>query len=87
MLKISVSFQEGLAVMEDIEPDMAFLTTSGRDWAERTARLATCAPDLDLFAEALVEREAGGWKITTKGRVIGIDLGRQAFRAIPDIFG
>lgn len=56
--------------MEDLKRDMAFLATSGRDWADRTKRLAARVPDLDLFSQALVEREASGWKITAKGRAV-----------------
>jgi hypothetical protein len=54
--------------MEDLKRDMVILATSGRDWADRTRRLAARLPDLDLFSQGLVAREAGGWKITTKGR-------------------
>lgn len=49
---------------------MAILATSGRDWAERTKRLAARMPDLDIFSQGLVERESGGWKITEKGRAV-----------------
>ena len=38
VLKILVSYPDGLAVMEDLKRDMAILATSGRDWAERTRR-------------------------------------------------
>lgn len=54
--------------MEDIKRDMAILATSGRDWADRTKRLAARVPDLDIFSQGLVDRESGGWKITEKGR-------------------
>ena len=40
VLKILVSYPEGFAVMDDIKRDMAILATSGRDWADRTKRLA-----------------------------------------------
>ncbi|MGY8706626.1 hypothetical protein RAD16_12880 [Bradyrhizobium sp. 18BD] len=70
VLKILVSYPNGLAVMEDLKRDMAILATSGRDWADRTKRLAARVPDLDIFSQALVERGAGGWKITEKGRAV-----------------
>ena len=70
VLKILVSYPDGFAVMEDLKRDMAILATSGRDWAERTRRLATKVPDLDIFSQGLVERISGGWKITAKGRVL-----------------
>ncbi|MET4788370.1 hypothetical protein ABIF64_000548 [Bradyrhizobium japonicum] len=47
---------------------MAILATRGRDWAERTKRLAARPPDLDIFSQGLVERLNGGWRITEKGR-------------------
>lgn len=70
VLKILVSYPEGLAVMADLKRDMAFLATSGRDWAERTKRLASRVPNLDIFSQGLVTRESGGWKITEKGRAV-----------------
>lgn len=68
VLKILVSYPGGFAVMADLKRDMAILATSGRDWAERTKRLAARMPHLDIFSQGLVERESGGWKITEKGR-------------------
>lgn len=70
VLKILVSYPEGFAVMADLKRDMAFLATSGRDWADRTKRLASRVPTLDIFSQRLVTRESGGWKITEKGRTV-----------------
>jgi hypothetical protein len=70
VLKILVSYPGGFAVMDDIKRDMAILATSGRDWADRTKRLAVRVPDLDIFSQGLVDRESGGWKITNKGRAV-----------------
>ncbi|MCS3727303.1 hypothetical protein [Bradyrhizobium betae] len=70
VLKILVSYPGGFAVMADLKRDMAILATSGRNWAERTKRLASRMPDLDIFSQGLVERESGGWKITEKGRAV-----------------
>ena len=70
VLKILVSYPDGLAVMEDLKRDMAILATSGRDWADRTKRLAARVPDLDIFSDGLVERLSGGWQITAKGRAV-----------------
>lgn len=70
VLKILVSYPCGFAVMADLKRDMAILATSGRDWTERTKRLAARMPDLDIFSQGLVERESGGWKITEKGRAV-----------------
>lgn len=70
VLKILVSYPEGFALMEDLKRDMAILATRGRDWADRTKRLAARVPDLDIFSQRLVERRAGGWKITFRGRAV-----------------
>ncbi|WP_407114710.1 hypothetical protein [Bradyrhizobium sp. LMG 9283] len=70
VLKILVSYHDGFAVMADLKRDMAFLATSGRDWAERTKRLAARVPDLNIFSQGLVERLNGGWRITEKGRTV-----------------
>src|SRR5438874_10178158 len=56
--------------MADLKRDMAILATSGRDWADRTKRLAARVPDLDIFSQGLVARENGGWKISVKGRTV-----------------
>jgi hypothetical protein len=70
VLKILVSYPDGFAVMEDLKRDMAILATSGREWANRTKRLAARVADLDIFSQGLVERISGGWKITAKGRAV-----------------
>lgn len=70
VLKILVSYPGGFAAMEDLKRDMAILATSGREWADRTKRLAARVPGLDLFSQRLVEREAGGWRVTAKGRAV-----------------
>ncbi|OSJ18130.1 hypothetical protein BST63_06695 [Bradyrhizobium canariense] len=70
VLKILVSYPDGFAVMEDLKRDMAILATSGRDWADRTKRLAARVPDLDIFSHGLVERISSGWQITAKGRAV-----------------
>ncbi|TYL84334.1 hypothetical protein [Bradyrhizobium cytisi] len=70
VLKILVSYPDGFAPMADLKRDMAILATSGRDWAERTKRLAARVPDLDIFSQALVERLNGGWRITENGRAV-----------------
>ncbi|MGY4325909.1 hypothetical protein ACVWWG_000323 [Bradyrhizobium sp. LB7.2] len=68
VFKVLVSYPDGFAVMADLKRDMAILATSGRDWAERTKRLAARVPDLDIFSQGLIERMNGGWRVTDKGR-------------------
>ena len=70
VLKILVSYPDGFAVMADLKRDMAILATSGRDWVDRTKRLADRVPALDIFSQGLVERLNGGWRITEKGRAL-----------------
>lgn len=70
VLKVLVSYPDGFATIVDLKRDMAILATSGRDWAERTKRLAARAPGLDIFSQGLVERLNGGWRITEKGRSV-----------------
>lgn len=70
VLKILVAYPDGFAVMEDLKRDMAILATSGRDWADRTRRLAARVPDLNIWSQGLVERISGGWRLTSKGREV-----------------
>ncbi len=70
VLKTLAAYPDGFAVMEDLKRDMAILATNGREWADRTKRLAARVPDLDIFSHGLVERTSGGWRITSKGREV-----------------
>jgi hypothetical protein len=70
VLKILVSYPDGFAAVADLKRDMAILATSGREWNERTKRLASRVPDLDIFSQGLVERVNGGWRITDNGRAV-----------------
>ncbi|WP_224741215.1 hypothetical protein [Bradyrhizobium sp. 2S1] len=70
VLKVLVSYPDGFVAMADLKRDMAILATSGRDWAERTKRLAARVPDLDIFSQGLIERMNGGWRVTDKGRAL-----------------
>ncbi len=60
VLKILVSYPDKFAVMANLKRDTAILATSGRDWAERTKRLAARVPALDIYSQGLVERLEGG---------------------------
>ncbi|MFK4507027.1 hypothetical protein LPJ38_27055 [Bradyrhizobium daqingense] len=71
VLKILVSYLDGFAVMADLNAIWRFSRRAGgRDWADRTKRLAARVPELDIFSQGLVERLNGGWRITEKGRVV-----------------
>jgi hypothetical protein len=73
VLKILISYPQGFAIIADLKRDMAILATSGREWSERTSRLAARVPGLDIFSQRLVERLNGGWRITEQGRAV-LDL-------------
>ena len=68
VLKILASYPDGCATIAELKRDMAILATSGREWSERTKRLASLIPDLDIFSQGLVRRKRTGWQITEKGR-------------------
>ena len=68
ILKVLVSYPDGFATLADVKRDVAILATSGREWSERTTKLAARLPGLEIFAQALVERRDGGWRITDAGR-------------------
>ncbi|MBB4371933.1 hypothetical protein GGD63_004734 [Bradyrhizobium sp. cir1] len=68
VLKILVSYPDGFAPLAELKRDMAILATSGRDWAERTKRMAARVSGLNIFSQKLIERGNGGWRITEKGR-------------------
>ena len=70
VLKVLVSYPDGFACLDDLKRDMAFLATCGKDWSERTKRLAARIPNLAIFSQGLVERLEGGWRITQHGRHI-----------------
>ena len=69
VLKVLVSYPDGFASLSDLKRDMAILVTSGREWSERTTKLAARMPQLEIFGQDLVERR-GGWLITEKGRSV-----------------
>lgn len=68
ILKVLVSYPDGFASLAEVKRDVAILATSGREWSERTTRLAARLPGLEIFAQGLVERRDGGWYITDAGR-------------------
>ena len=70
VLKVLASHPDGRATMADLKRDMAILAKVGREWTERTKRLASGAPDLNIFSQGLVLRDAGSWRITERGREV-----------------
>jgi hypothetical protein len=70
VLKVLVSYPDGFASLNDLKHDMAILATSGKDWTERTKRLAARLPNLEIFSQGLVVRLEDGWRITQRGRAV-----------------
>jgi hypothetical protein len=50
ILKVLVSYPDGFASLTDLKRDIAILATSGKDWSERTKRLAARVAALEADA-------------------------------------
>jgi len=74
ILKVLSSHPDGHATISSINADIALLTRSGREWADRLKRLASRAPALDIFSCGYVVRDGRGWTITPAGRDFLITL-------------
>jgi hypothetical protein len=70
VLKVLASYPDGFASFNNLKRDMAVLATSGKDWTERTKRLAARLPNLEIFSQGLVVRLEDGWRITQRGRSV-----------------
>jgi len=68
ILKILSSHPDGRASITSLNRDLAILTRSGREWAERLRRWRALAPAIDIFGSRYVLREPPGWSITPAGR-------------------
>jgi hypothetical protein len=70
ILKVLAGQREGRLPLAELRRDVAILISSGRDWMDRTKRIAARAPGLDIFSEAFVVRDIAGWQITAAGRAL-----------------
>lgn len=68
VLKVLAGHPEGQASLVDLKHYVGVLSCSGADWSQRMKRLAARAPDLDIFSNGYVLRDAAGWHITDAGR-------------------
>jgi hypothetical protein len=66
ILHILASHPDGMASIASINADVCIL--SGSDWSRKLRDLARRSGPINLFADGLVVREAGGWRITSAGR-------------------
>src|ERR1700692_1471242 len=68
VLKVLAGHPGGRASLAELRRAVAILISSGPDWTDRTKRLATRAPGLDIFSQSFVLRDDAGWQITDAGR-------------------
>lgn len=70
VLKVLAGHPGGCLSVDDLKRAVAILMCSGSDWTDRTKRLLSRAPELDIFSQVLVVRDANGWQITEAGRAL-----------------
>ncbi|WP_407121601.1 hypothetical protein [Bradyrhizobium sp. STM 3561] len=68
ILKILAGQPHGRASIEVVKQHLAIYYSSGPEWPARMKRIASRAPQLDIFGQRLIEREAGCWIISEEGR-------------------
>lgn len=68
VLKVLVSYPDGFASLSDLKRDVAILATSGREWSERTTKLAARMPELEIFGQGLVERATAAGRLPKRRR-------------------
>jgi hypothetical protein len=68
VLKVLAGHPEGRACVADLTRHVSILMSCGSEWTDRTKRLASRAPELDIFGSAYVLRDDSGWRITDIGR-------------------
>ncbi len=70
IMKVLAGQPDGKLPLAELRRDVAILSSSGREWSDRTKRMAERAPGLDMFSQGLVLRDAAGWQITAAGRAL-----------------
>ncbi|WP_407121552.1 hypothetical protein [Bradyrhizobium sp. STM 3561] len=68
ILKILAGQPHERASIEVVKQHLAIYYSSGPEWPARMKRIASRAPQLDIFGQRLIEREVGCWIITDAGR-------------------
>jgi hypothetical protein len=74
ILKVLAGHPGGRASLAELRHAVAILMTSGRDWTDRTKRLAARAPGLSIFSQSFVLRDDAGWQITDAGRAFLVSV-------------
>jgi hypothetical protein len=67
VLRILAGQTDGRASIEVVKHHLAIYYGSGPEWPARMSRIASRLPELDIFKQKLINREAGYWTITEKG--------------------
>jgi hypothetical protein len=67
ILKILAGQPGGCASIEIVKQHLAIYYSSGPEWPARMTRIASRAPDLDIFGQRLIDRQVGYWTITAEG--------------------
>ena len=70
ILKVLASYPNGIATFDALKRDLEYLASRGRDWSDRTPRMAAHLPGLSIFSMGLVERHPHGWQLTNKGQSV-----------------
>ena len=78
VLKVLAGHPGGQLSVADLTRAVSILISSGRDWTDRTKRMLARAPDLDIFSQNLVVRDAAGWQITEAGRALLASIEKPA---------
>jgi hypothetical protein len=81
VLKVLAGHPGGQLSIADLTRAVSILMSSGRDWTDRTKRILAQAPDLDIFSQNLVVRDAAGWQITDAGRSLLASIEKPAAAA------
>jgi hypothetical protein len=68
ILKVLAGQPDGYLSVADLRNNVAILISSGPDWTDRTKRIASRTPGLDIFSQSMVIRSSDGWQITDAGR-------------------
>jgi hypothetical protein len=85
VLKVLAGSPGGRVPLADLRRDVAILISSGRDWTDRTKRIAARAPDLNIFSQALVTRDAAGWQIAHAGLEFLARIEKPASVVVPAV--
>jgi hypothetical protein len=85
VLKVLAGSPGARVPLADLRRDVAILISSGRDWTDRTKRIAARAPDLNIFGQALVIRDAAGWQITVAGLEFLATIEKPASVVVPAV--